>query len=277
MHIWTKKLLSAFAVIVGLAGVARAELSEFYVGVDGLETIASGTYLGLPNPNHGRLTFLYNHGNHYHGIGAFSHTGDNLGELTTVLDTNANNRVPETYTLQEPLKLILGEGTYAGKLVSAAMDGVVYSDLEMRNVHSLDGNPDDTEGLFQSSNGRWSGDLWNDNGHAHIHIELLSATPGLNVGTPNNPLAFQFGDAHLGDGNEMFSFTPVLWVNEDAAPGTYSAEFRLVDLNGEFEPSGRFYIDAQVVPEPSSVLLAALGAIAACGVVRHKRRQAVGK
>ena len=260
-------LLASFAI----SGEARADLSEFYIGTDNLETFTSGTYNGLQNPNYGRLTFLYAHGNHYHSIGAYAYTGANLGASTVVEDTNSNNRIPETYTTQAPLVLTAGSGGYAGKLVSNPLVGVDYSDLETRNVHSLDGSPDDVNGLFNSSSDRWSAELGDGlGGHAHIHLELVSATPGLNVGSLTNPNALSVGgDTHVGDGDELFSFTPVLWVDGAAAPGTYTAEFRLVDENGYLGDSGRFFVDSQVVPEPSSLVLAILGLPVALGLRRY--------
>jgi hypothetical protein len=261
------------AALANAATAAHAALSEYYVGVDGLANIASGTYAGLLNPNHGRLTFLFNHGDHYHGIGVHTYTGPNLGAGTAVNDTNGNNRIPEISSGQEPLLLTAGSGAYAGKLVSNPLAGVEYSHLEMRSVHTLNGNPEDTLGLFNSSGGRWNGPLWDDaGGHAHIHLELLSATAGLNVGTLGNPLALPVGgDVHVGDGDELFSFTPVLWVDSAAAPGVYTAEFRLIDEDGIVGDSGRFFLDVQVVPEPAS--FASIGVAVGLIAMAARRRR----
>jgi hypothetical protein len=254
------------------ARVSHAALSEFYVGVDGLTTIGGvGTYAGLPNPNFGRLTLLYNHGDHYHGIGTYAYTGPNMGAGTAVVDTSANNRLPEISAAQPPLLLTGGAGVYAGKLVSQPQIGVEYSNLEMLSVHSLDGNPEDTMGLFGSSSGRWDDPLWDANQAADIHLELVSVTPGLNVGTLANPLALSVGlNEHVGEGDELFSFTPVLWTEGNAAVGTYSAEFRLSDEAGVLGNSGRFFVDVQVVPEPTSAIVSLIGALGLIGFGRRR-------
>lgn len=121
------------AAILGVAvswtGLAQASLVEFYVGVDNQQTITGGDYAGLPNPNFGRLTFLFAHPNettpantHYHGIGVWSYSGP--AASPTVNSTNANNRIPETYTGQEPLPLFPGQGAQAGKWVSQTVPGL---------------------------------------------------------------------------------------------------------------------------------------------------------
>ena len=268
-----KFALSAL-VAFSFCQVARAELAEFYLGVDKLANIASGLYGGLPNPNYNRLTLLYNHGNHYHGLGTHSYSGPNLGAGTLVNDTNGNNRVPEISSGAAPLLLTAGSGLYAGKLVSSALPGVEYSDLELQNVHSLNGNPEDTQGLFNSSSGRWNGPLWDTGSstHAHIHLELVSATPGLNVGSLTDLNALSVGgDTHVGDGDEFFAFAPVLWTDANAPVGTYTAEFRLTDENNLFGDSGRFFVDVRVVPEPSSLALAGLGGLFFVGMIRQRR------
>ncbi len=160
------------------------------------------------------------------------------------------------------MPLLPGTGLYAGKKTTQEVLGVHYSNLEMRNIQSLVG-VDNT--LLNSSENRWNAAF----DAAHIHIELLSvSSPHLNVGSATNPNAFAFGDVHLGDGDEIFSFTPVLWVDETAPAGSYWAEFQLTDLSGNFGNSGRFFIDAHNVPEPSSF---ALGGIALLGLVWKRR------
>jgi hypothetical protein len=152
------------------AGMAQASLVEYYVGVDNQQTIASGTYAGLPNPNFGRLTFLFAHpdettpaDNHYHGIGAWSYSGP--AASPTVNATNANNSIPETFSGQEPLPLFQGQGAQAGKWVSQAVPGLEYSDLQWESTQSLSsaspGTPEHF--LFTSSSGRWAEPLDNTN------------------------------------------------------------------------------------------------------------------
>jgi hypothetical protein len=247
-------------ILVLLASVqsVQAQLAEYYIGIDNRMApfnapVGDGGGAYPNNPNYNRLTFLYNHGDHYHGIGAYTYTGPAASPVLN--DTNANNRLPETFTLQEPLPLHAGSGLYAGLKTTQEVLGVEYSDLEIRNVHSLAGVDNI---LYNSSANRWNAAF----DPAHIHIELLSvSSPHLKVGSATNPNAFQFGDAHLGDGDEMFSFTPVLWVDDTAPAGNYWAEFRLTDLSGNFGNSGRFFIDVRNVPEPGSLALAGLALV----------------
>lgn len=260
---FSTRTLSSVAV-AGLTALsalsAQAELAEFYIGIDA-RTEGFGSY--ADNPNENRLTLLYAHGNHYHSIGSYTYTGDAADPV--VLDTNGNNRLPETFTLQAPLELTPGTGAFAGLLTSNPQPGVHYSDMEMRSVHTLDGDPDDVEGLFGSSNGRWD-DAFDA---AHIHLEIVSLTPGLNLSTTSPLATYGIGDdVHVGDGDEGFSFTPVFWTDASATPGVYTAELRLVDEHGVYGDSGRFYIDYQVVPEPGS-----LGLLAVAGLAMLRRRR----
>lgn len=45
----------------GVVPLTHAELVEFYIGIDGRQTLTSGVYTGQPNPNANRLTFFYGH------------------------------------------------------------------------------------------------------------------------------------------------------------------------------------------------------------------------
>lgn len=163
---------------------ASAEFKNFYIGLDSAEKLSFGTYTGLDNPNKGRLTFLYAHtfpetpaDNHYHGIGAYSYTGDVASP--TVIPTNANNRIPETYTAQPPLTLSAGSGAWAGKLVSQE-SAEHYSDLHVGSVWELStaaaGTPEAI--LFNSSAGGYSSSL----DGSEIWLELVSKSSGLHVG-----------------------------------------------------------------------------------------------
>ena len=80
------RMVHTFSLILvtclGCALAARAVELHYFVAVDSLETLTSGTYVGLPNPNYGRLTFLFAHpsvedpsSSHFHAIGAYSYTG----------------------------------------------------------------------------------------------------------------------------------------------------------------------------------------------------------
>jgi hypothetical protein len=266
---WWGRVLAVVVASSLHVSTASAELAEYYVGIDSRTTPfaapagdGGGNY--PDNPNYNRLTLLFNHGNHYHGIGTYRYTGP--AATPTLEDTSGNNRLPEISSAQPPLELIPGTGVYAGKLVSAHLPGVEYSDLEMRNVQSIDG-VDET--LFHSSSNRWSGTF----ADAHIHLELISvSSPHLNVGSLSDPYALSIGvDAHLGDGDEVFSFTPVLWVDGGAPAGNYWAEFQLVDISDTYGSSGRFYIDVRnVVPEPASLLMI-LGGVSIVGLSLRSR------
>ncbi|QEG35210.1 all3515 family Zur-repressed PEP-CTERM protein [Bythopirellula goksoeyrii] len=264
-----KKLLSFTLIVVATWTWSwpfeTAQSAEFFVGVDSRSTpfdAPSGDGGGAypDNPNHNRLTLLFHHGNHFHGIGSYSYSG--TAATPMLLDTNGNNRIPETYTNLEPLPLLPGSGAYTGKAATNYVSGLEYSNLEMANVQSLSG-VDDV--LFNSSGGRWNGSF----DEAHIHLQVLGVSSSdLKIGTPTEPDAFQFADQHVGNGNEMFSLTPVLWVDQSAPVGHYWAEFQLVDLSGNFGNSGRFFFDVQHVPEPTTL---AVGLIGVLGMVVSQR------
>lgn len=262
----TPRPILLLAALVALALPARAEV-HYFVGVDDLPTIASGTYAGLANPNFNRLTFLWGHpseatpsSSHYHSKSIFVYTGPNLG-ASTATTTSPSNYVPEG-TL-EPLKLSLGAGLYAGKLISNPYTNVTdpafnFSDLTIGSTQSLASAPAGSANqfLFDSSSGRWNSSYED----ADLHFELVSLTPGLKIGGTS---ALDIGlnnvgdDYHLGEGaeNNSFSFTPVLYTEGNASPGVYEAAFRLVDESGTFGSSGVVRIRTEVVPEPATALL----------------------
>ena len=244
----------------------------YYVGVDGLQTLATGPYAGNSNPNYGRLTFLFAHPNeatpetsHYHGIGAWSYSGP--ADAPIINATNANNRIPEMFSGQEPLPLFPGQGTQAGKWISQAVPGLEYSDLQWGATDHLRSAAPGTldHYLFTSSRGRWTGSLED----VDLGLELVNLTPGLHVADhTGTPIFSAVGQVYqLGAGN-MLSFTPQFFTME-ATQTRYSASFRLVDLSGTFKDSGTFHMDFATVPEPTTVCLMVVGLM---GLIIFKRR-----
>lgn len=230
-------------------GHAHGEGPEYLIALDGLDTLARGTYTGLANPNKGRLTLLYAHGDHFDSIGTFSYTGP-VGS-PSVAPTSTSNRLPGTHEAQPPLLLAPGEGPlYQGKLVNQESDAE-YSHLEMGLVQSLRKAKAGSEGhtLFNSGDGRWTPRFQ----QAVIALQLVSRTEGLRIGTESTAEVLQHpGDfVILGRGNRsMLEFAPVFWTEGNAPSGTYSAEFRLLDLNPNpkrrIKPSGTFSFDFRV-------------------------------
>lgn len=263
--------LLAAVTLAGRPGNAST-LDAWYVGVDGLATLTSGTYAGQANPNYGRLTFLYAHynfvnpnSNHFHGIGTWVYSGPASNPV--INSTNANNRIPELYqraypTGQEYLPLLAGSGAWAGKFRSGLDDGE-YSNLRNKAVTSLASSTDPNEQImWNRTNARWGTDLTG----ASVALQLMDITPGLNVATQaGDPIVTGIGTfANTGQGANL-DFTPVFWVDENATVGSlYSATFRLLDLGTgtNYQPwrdSGTFTFDFQVVPEPGSLVALASG------------------
>lgn len=266
---------SAFPLIA-IADVRHDEGIGFYVGLDARATVPSGSYVGLPEANAARLTLLFDHGDHFHGIGTYSYAGP--APHPALLDTNSNNRIPEGFSGESPLSLTLGSGTYAGKLRSS-VGGSEYSFLGIASIQSLagfaSGSAEDV--LFQSGANRWSSTL----SGVSVGLQLVSATPGLHIGTETVDNLFANSDTILlGHGN-AFEFKPVYWVDGAAAAGTYSAEFRLVNLNptSPYGDSGRFYFDFAVatapVPEPEHYALLIAGLPLVAWMARRRRKQTI--
>lgn len=258
------QILTGLVAIWGSAGGLGAAMVPYYIGVDGQTTIPSGTYGGLPNPNGGRLTLLYNHGDHYHSKGVFRYTGPNLG-AGTATEVNPSNYLPEG--ANPPIELIEGLGIYEGKLASRYQSGDEFSDLRFELTSSLAGfGPSAPETiLFNSSGGRWNGSL----DGAHIHLELVSLTPGLNIGSA---MSLSIGLSQPGDDLHLdFPFAPVFWLTEGNPGGNFAAVFRLVDEEGMFGDSGHFEFRFTAVPEPGTwaLLVTALGLV---GVMARRKR-----
>lgn len=264
MHL-TRSLLGAVALWSGTQNTP-AELVSYYVGRDGLTTLTSGTFRDLPNPNAGRLTLLYAHAypenplnNHYHSIGIYTYTG--TSNAPVVVPTNANHRIPEASTGQLPLTLVPSTNAlHTGRLINAATVEN-YSDPRFRSVHRILPHVTTTATnhfgygsaeyvMFHSGSRRWTNPL----AGAVVAMELVEKSPGLHVGTDDQPDALvNPGDRIvMGDG-DTFEFRPLVWTEADAEPGTYSLRFKLVDVSGgpsPIEESGIVTFLYRVQPEP---------------------------
>jgi hypothetical protein len=265
-----KTRVLAWAVsFLSVLGAANGETVPYYIGVDSLATIASGAYADLANPNLGRLTFLYNHGDHYHAKGAFVYTGPNLGDSTAVA-ISASNYLPEGSAL--PFALTPGSGAFAGLYVSGQTPDVPGSSIRIGSVDALAAAPagSDESILFNSGGGRWTGSL----AQAELAIELVGFTAGLSILDASGQSLFGSGTTYaLGSGGASLDFAPIFAAS---AMGDYSASFRLIDTraSGGFGESGVFEYRFTAVPEPSSVILAALGA-AALPILARRRRPGI--
>jgi hypothetical protein len=247
------RTLSVAALALGLfvpAAVCHGEPADYFVAVDGLETVASGTFAGLPNPNFGRLTLLVAHrfpedptSNHFHAIGAYT-LASLEGGPPFEISTSTNNRIPEQSTGFLPLSLHAGAGLHRKHLVSLPTESE-YSNLRLASIQSLASLPPDSPDglLFLSSGGRWASPL----DGALVALQRVSLTPGLHVFNEFGPILLERLHV-LGDGNTLALF-PTYVTHRLAPVGTYSATLKLVDLRGS-EPrlgdSGRFTFDFRV-------------------------------
>jgi hypothetical protein len=235
----------------GWATVSGAQPADYFIAVDNLETIATGTYAGLPNPNFARLTLLVAHrsdenpsGNHFHAIGAYTYTSIEGGAPFEIA-TSTNNRVPEISTGFLPLLLHPGTGLHRRHLVSLPT-GSEYSNLRIESIQSLaDFPPDSPDGiLFLSSGGRWASRL----DGSQVALQRVSLTPGLQASEQDGSLLLLERVHELGDGNSAVVF-PTYFTNRQASTGTYSATLKLVDVrpgDQRFGDSGRFTFDFRV-------------------------------
>ena len=269
------KLQIAINTLVLIAITVSASAQDhntMYLAIDGRNPLTHGTYTGLENPNLGNLTLIYAHWNeenpainHFHPIGSASYEGPI--ESPTVVSTNANNRIPEYFTEQAPLTLQPGKGELAGKLISGE-NGEHYSDTRFFSIHDLGSAAAETPEaiMYNSSGGGYAaGSLDGMN----VAIELISMTPGLYLGLEQLSEA---GDQLVIGSESDLPFEPVFWTDDDAAPGSYTAEFKLVDLSGTFPSSGAINFDFAVVPEPAGLGLALF---AGClGPALRRRRRA---
>jgi hypothetical protein len=293
----------AIAAMIGsfAATRARADVAEYYIGIDSRPTIIGGAYNGLPNPNLNRLTFLYAHFypapgpgvvndwtvNHYHSKGAYSFTGPNTGVTTAVNDFNGtmgvSNILPES-PLVNDITMQPGSGAFAGMLRTGLNNGTDFNNLGIRSVNSLSGfAPGTPENfMFNSSTAldvpsntniaRWAGLL----SASTINMNLLSISPGLSIrdnsGTVIMDTAGQ--SVALGAGNN-FAFTPVFTVADTTSFGSaFQAVFNLSDGPGGLGDSGRFVFEVTAVPEPSSIALLGIP-VAGYAIRRWRQKKAV--
>ena len=248
------RTLPIAALVLGMlapAAISRAEPADYFVAVDGLETLASGTFAGLPNPNFGRLTLLVAHrfaenptNNHFHAIGAYTYASLEGGPPFEI-STSTNNRIPELSTGFLPLPLHPGTGLHRSHLVSLPTESE-YSNLRIASIQSLAGLPPGSPDgiLFLSSGGRWASRL----DGAQVALQRVSLTPGLHASDERGrPILFK--RLHeLGDGNTLALF-PTYLTHRLAPVGTYSATLKLVDLRPREQrvgDSGRFTFDFRV-------------------------------
>ncbi len=255
-------LAIAFAAIA-----ARADFipeNEVFVGVDGLQTIATGTYAGLANPNFGRLTLLYGHQydgsegaapetSPYHSKAIYTYSGS---AASPKVITSASNYLPEG--ANPPLDLLAGSGALSGYRVSGLEDRH-FANTTLRPTSWLNrpGAALWETTTFGSSGGRWAGSL----GNANLSLEVVGLTSGLSIlAADGSVLADSAGDA-LALGSGDFAVTPIFAVGA-AASGSYVARMRLRDLSGTFGDSGVFEyrFNASPVPEPASMVALGLGA-----------------
>ena len=246
----------ALVLVLGGALTAQAVEPHYFVAVDSQRTLTSGTYAGLPNPNYGRLTFLFAHpseenpsSSHFHAIGAYSYTGP--VEAPTVISTNTNNRIPELSTGDLPLRLLPDTGVFAGRFASRPT-GEEYSDLRLASIQVLREFPGDSiEGfLFHSSEGRWTAPLTD----TVVALQRVSLTPDLHLAEATGAELPPEGLSPLGAG-DTFHFAPVYWTASTAPVGTYSATFKLVDVStgaARVGESGRLTFDFRV-PAPGDL------------------------
>ena len=245
----------------------------FYVGIDSRITFPSGTYAGRLNPNAGRLSLLFDHGDHFHGIGNYSLSGPADAPIT--VPTNANNRIPETYTGITSIPLQAGSGAFAGTWASQVLPesepAYEYSYLGIASIQSLDGLSPMADVLFHSSGDRWSAHYQNTT----VALKLVSATAGLKVAAGGMMDIFGGGDTYTLGPSGNFSFMPTYYLNSGAAPGIYAAQFMLINQGGNANASssGTFYLDFSVptpVPEPGTWAMFGLGLLGLAWASRRR-------
>lgn len=287
---WTTRLVlgSSVAVFTVICSgeVTQAQMSgghadhhHLMVGVDGLETFATGQFMGLPNPNYNRLSLLFPHmhepieTSHFHAIGVYSYTSP---EDLTILPTSSNNQLPEARYNLPPIPLFPGSGIFSGQYISRKTDEHMYSDLKTRPVAHLTDDLSDAyvNAIYNTGNGRWQGLLGEE---TTIALELVDLTPGLGVVNSEGENLFAgIGENYIIGTGDYFSFKPTFYIAEDSPKTIYSATFRLLDVTSSadhspFLESGTFTLNFKPVPEPSTLLgFAGLGLMLLAGRSKTK-------
>ena len=274
-------LVSACAAsAASAADLSRADEGiSLYVGIDTRLFIPTGTFAGQVNPNAGRLTMLLDHGNHFHGIGIYSLSGTAAAPVT--MPTSTNNRIPEPHTGLGSIPLQMGSGAFAGTWASAVLPSseptYEYSHLGIASIQTLDGLSPAANVLFHSSGDRYNADFQTTT----VALKLVAATAGLKVAAGGMMDIFGGSDTYALGSSGNFTFKPTYYVDAGAAPGVYSAQFKLVNLgsNVNVRESGNFYLDFSVpttpVPEPGTWVLFGAGLLGLAWLSR--RRSASGR
>ena len=263
-----KRHIATLAIAIA-AVAAQADFipeNEIFVGVDRLQTLATGTYAGLANPNFGRLALLYGHqydgsganqpeSSHYHSKAIFTYSGP---AASPTVVRSAGYYLPEG--ANPPLSLLAGSGALSAYAVSG-LENRHFANTTLRPVSWLDRDGAESweKTTYESSAGRWKGSL----GSANLALEVVDLTPGLSILNLDGTVAANTTGALFGLGSGDFATTPIFGVDRSAA-GAYTAQLRLRDLNGNFGDSGVFEyrFQAQPVPEPASLAALGVGALA---------------
>lgn len=125
--------------------------------------------------------------------------------------------------------------------------------------------------LFGRSNGRWSTAL----GHVQVGLRLISATPGLFLGSESLADVFARKSTSPLRSGDALDFTPVVRTFAAAALGSCSATFQLDNLGGSgfLAHSRVFSFDLRVLqaPGPGAYVLMLAGMLG-LAVIRQPQR-----